>query len=60
MGTETGKSLSIGAKVGIGIGIGLSVLLVGAFVGDMIWRKRHPPPRDDTIPLNDVKAWGLT
>lgn len=58
-GTETAKGLSIGAKVGIGIGIGLSVLLAGALVGDMIWRKRHPPLRDDTIPLNDVKAWGL-
>ena len=48
------KGLSTGARVGIGIGVGLSVLIV-----EMVSIKRRAAPKDDTIPLNDVKAWGL-
>jgi hypothetical protein len=53
------KGLSTGARVGIGIGVGLSVLVVVAVIVEMVWRKKRAAPRDDTIPLNDVKAWGL-
>jgi hypothetical protein len=53
------KGLSTGARVGIGIGVGLSVLVVVAAIVEMVWRKRRAAPKDDTIPLNDVKAWGL-
>jgi hypothetical protein len=53
------KGLSTGARVGIGIGVGLSVLIAVAVIVEMVWRKRRATPKDDTIPLNDVKAWGL-
>jgi hypothetical protein len=53
------KGLSTGARVGIGIGVGLSVLVVVVVTLEMVWRKRRAAPKDDTIPLNDVKAWGL-